>query len=78
MKLHKKPDRIRLTRMAGWQFRVQEPKPFMEWHLHIIETSLEVASASAMRISRMIGRKTRVISEDGAVLFEVDPREERK
>ena len=63
--------------MAGRQFQVQELNPFLEWHLHRTETSLEAASASATRISRMIGRKTRVLSEDGAVLIEVNPGEER-
>ena len=59
--------------MAGDQFRVQELNPFMEWHLHTTATCLEVASEEARRIARMIGRKTRVLSEDGAVLSEVDP-----
>ena len=59
--------------MAGDQFRVQELNPFMEWHLHTTATGLEVASEEARRIARMIGRKTRVLSEDGAVLSEVDP-----
>ena len=59
--------------MAGDQFRVQELNPFMEWHLHTTATCLEFASEEARRIARMIGRKTRVLSEDGAVLSEVDP-----
>ena len=59
--------------MEGDQFRVQELNPFMEWHLHTTAGSLEVASAEAKRIARMIGRKTRVMSEDGAILTEVDP-----
>ena len=59
--------------MASGQFRVQELNPFMEWHLHATATSLEVASEEAKRIARMIGRKTRVLSEGGSVLFEVDP-----
>ena len=62
--------------MASGQFRVQELNPFMEWHLHATATSLEVASAEAKRISRMIGRKTRVLSEDGTVLTQVDPLED--
>ena len=61
--------------MAGDQFRVQELNPFMEWHLHSAAPSLEVASEEAKRIARMIGRKTRVFSEDGAVLTKVDPLE---
>tara|TARA_E500000178_G_C16775757_1_gene641290 strand:+ start:85 stop:276 length:192 start_codon:yes stop_codon:yes gene_type:complete len=61
--------------MAGDQFRVQELNPFMEWHLHSAAPSLEVASEEAKRIARMIGRKTRVLSEDGAVLTQVDPLE---
>ncbi len=58
--------------MTGEQFRVEELNPFLEWHLHMTATSLEVASAEATRIAKMIGRKTRVLSPDGAVLFEVD------
>ena len=46
-------------------------------HLHTTATSLEVASAEANRIARMIGRKTRVLDEVGSVLFEVKPGEER-
>ena len=59
--------------MTEEQFRVEELNPFLEWHLHTTATSLEVASAEAKRIARMIGRKTRVLSEDSSVLFEVDP-----
>ena len=59
--------------MAGEQFRVQELNPFMEWHLHASASYLEVASKEAKRIARMIGRKTRVLGEDGEVLLEVDP-----
>ena len=59
--------------MAAGQFRVEELNPFMEWHLHTTETSLEVARESAKRIARLIGRKTRVLNEEGAVLTEVDP-----
>ena len=55
--------------MAGDQFRVEELNPFLEWHLHTTATSLEVASEEAKRI----GRKTRVLSEDGEVLTEVNP-----
>ena len=61
--------------MAGGQFRVQELNPFLEWHLHATATSLEVASEEAKRIAKMIGRRTRVLSEDGAVLTQVDPSE---
>lgn len=57
------------------QFRVEELNPFMEWHLHTTEASLEVASKSAKRIARVIGRRTRVLSEDGAVLTQVNPPE---
>ena len=63
--------------VAGEQFRVQDLNPFLEWHLHTTATSLEVASAEANRIARMIGRKTRVLDEVGSVLFEVKPGEER-
>ena len=59
--------------MAGHQFRVQELNPFMEWHLHASASSLEVASEVAKRIARMIGGKTRVLDEQGEVLYEVDP-----
>ena len=59
--------------MAGDQFRVQELNPFMEWHLHTTATSLEVATNEAKRIARMIGRRTRVLSEVGEVLTEVAP-----
>jgi succinyl-CoA synthetase beta subunit len=59
--------------MASGQFRVQELNPFMEWHLHTTATSLEVASEEAKRIARMIGRRTRVLNEDGTVLTEVNP-----
>jgi len=59
--------------MAGDQFRVQELNPFLEWHLHTTATSLEVAAEEAKRIAKMIGRKTRVLGENGEVLTEVDP-----
>ena len=59
--------------MAGDQFRVQELNPFMEWHLHASASSLVVALEEAKRIARMIGRKTRVLGEQGEVLHEVDP-----
>ena len=59
--------------MASGQFRVQELNPFMEWHFRTTATSLEVASAYAKRIARMIGRKTRVLDGEGEVLTEVDP-----
>ena len=63
--------------MSERQFRVEELNPFLEWHLHTTEASMELASESATRIARMIGRKTRVLSKDGAVLFELDPVEKR-
>ena len=63
--------------MSGEQFQVEELNPFLEWHLHTTATSLEVASAEANRIARMIGRKTRVLDEVGSVLFEVKPGEEK-
>ena len=59
--------------MAGNQFQIQELNPFLEWHLHARAGSLEVASEEAKRIAKMIGRKTRVLSEDGEVLTEVNP-----
>ena len=61
--------------MGEGRFRVEELNPFMEWHLHTTEASLEVASKSAKRIARVIRRKTRVLSEDGTVLTQVDPLE---
>ena len=64
--------------MASGQFRVQELNPFLEWHLHRTASTLEVAAAEAKRIARMIGRKTRVLSESGSVLCEVDPMEVRR
>ena len=60
--------------MAGEQFRVEELNPFLEWHLHTTATSLEFASAEATRIAR----ETRVLSEGGSVLFEVDPMQVRR
>jgi hypothetical protein len=59
--------------MSRGQFRVEELNPFLEWHLHATATSLEVAAEEAKRIARMIGRKTRVLSEVGEVLTEVEP-----
>ena len=59
--------------MAGDQFQVQELNPFLEWHLHARAASFEVASQEAKRITKMIGRKTRVLGENGEVLTEVDP-----
>ena len=59
--------------MAGNRFQIQELNPFLEWHLHATAASLEVASEEAKRIAKMIGRKTRVLSEDGEVLTEVNP-----
>jgi len=59
--------------VTGAPFRVQELNPFMEWHFHASALSLEVASKEANKIARMIGRKTRVLDEDGEVLHEVDP-----
>ena len=34
---------------AAMQFRVEELNPFMEWHLHTTEASLEVARESAKK-----------------------------
>ena len=56
--------------MAEEEFRVEEINPFLEWHLHAITMSLETALVKATRIARMIGRETRVLSEDGSVLLE--------
>ena len=58
-------------------FRVEELNPFLEWHLHMTASSLEKASESAKRIAKMIERKTRVLKDDGVVILEVDPLEER-
>ena len=65
--------RLILRGMAERQFRVEELNPFLEWHLHTSAASLEVASAEAKRIARMIGRKTRVVNEEGEVLTEGEP-----
>ena len=59
--------------MTSGQFQVQELNPFMEWHLHTTASSLKIASEEAKRISRLIGRKTRVLTREGVVLMEVDP-----
>ena len=59
--------------MAGNPFQIQELNPFLEWHLHTTAAPLEVASEEAKRITKMIGRKTRVLGENGEVLTEVDP-----
>ena len=67
---------MKLRGKDGGQFRVEELNPFLEGHLHTTEASLEVASESAMRIARMIGRTTRVVSAGGAVLLEVAPENE--
>ena len=64
--------------MSGAQFQVEELNPFLEWHLHMTAASLEFASAEATRIARMIARETRVLSEGGSVLLEVDPNEVRR
>jgi len=63
--------RLILRGMAE-EFRVEELNPFLEWHLHTTAMSLETALSEATRIARMIGRKTRVLSADGAVRFVVD------
>ena len=39
----------------------------------LIQATKEVASEEAKRIATMIGRRTRVLGEDGEVLHEVDP-----
>ena len=65
--------RLILRGMAERQFRVEELNPFLEWHFHTSAASLEVASAEAKRIARMIGRKTRVVNEEGEVLTEGEP-----
>ena len=57
--------------MAEGQFRVEELNLYLEWHLHTTARSLENASSEATRIAKMIGKKTRVLSADGAVLLEV-------
>ncbi len=61
--------------MGEGRFRDEELNPFMEWHLHTTEASLEVATTSAKRIARVIGRRTRVLSEDGVLVTQVDPLE---
>ena len=64
-----RPKAIAAKEMAGHQFQVQELNPFLECHLHARAASLEIASKEAKRI----GRRTRVLSEDGKVLTEVNP-----
>ena len=59
--------------MSQGQFRIEEPNPFMEWHLHATAASLEIASESVREIARKIGRGTRVLDMEGAVLAEWDP-----
>ena len=59
--------------MSGEQFRVEELNPFMEWHLHTIEGSPEVASEAAREIAQKIGRRTRVLDPEGSVISEIDP-----
>ena len=59
--------------MSQGQFRIEELNPFMEWHLHTTAASLESASESAREIAVEIGRRTRVLGEEGEVLLEVDP-----
>ena len=57
--------------MTEGQFQVEELNLFLEWHLHTTARSSESASSEATRIAKMIGKKTRVLSADGAVLLEV-------
>ena len=59
--------------MAAGQYRIQELNPFLEWPLHTTAESLEVAPEESKKIARMIDRKTRVLSENGGVLIEMDP-----
>ena len=58
--------------MSQGQFRIEELNPFMEWHLHATAASLEGASESAREIAKKIGRRTRVLGEEGEILLEVD------
>ena len=57
--------------MGGGRESLPNPRTelLLEWHLHTTAVSLEVASEEA----KMIGRKTRVLSEVGEVLTEVNP-----
>ena len=54
-------------------FRIEELNPFQEWHHHGSSSTLEDACSMAQKISQMIGRKTRVLDQDGRVMQQVNP-----
>jgi len=54
-------------------FRIEELNPFQEWHHHASSSTFEEAWHMAQKISQMIGRKTRVLDEDGMVMEQVNP-----
>jgi hypothetical protein len=54
-------------------FRIEELNPFQEWHHHGSSSTLEDACHMAQKISQMIGRKTRVLDQDGRVIEQVNP-----
>jgi hypothetical protein len=54
-------------------FRIEELNPFQEWHHHGSSSTLEDACRMAQKIAQMIGRKTRVLDEDGRVMEQVNP-----
>ena len=55
------------------KFRIEELNPFKEWHHHGSSSTLEDACRMAQKISQMIGRKTRVLDEDGRVMEQMNP-----
>ncbi len=59
--------------MREGTFRIEELNPFQEWHHHGSSSTLEDACLMAQKMSQMIGRKTRVLDEDGRVMQQVNP-----
>ena len=59
--------------MREGTFRIEELNPFQEWHHHGSSSTLEDACRMAQKIAQMIGRKTRVLDEDGRVMEQVNP-----
>ena len=59
--------------MREGTFRIEELNPFQEWHHHGSASTLEDACHQAQKIAQMIGRKTRVLDENGSVMEQVNP-----
>ena len=59
--------------MREGTFRIEELNPFQEWHHHGSSSTLLDACLMAQKVSQMIGRKTRVLDEEGRVMEEVNP-----